>query len=189
MAVPEGLISMEHTVSTLVTRVRDGDLDAFAGLMARFRPQFSRYAWQMLGNREEAEEALQDTFVRAFRAIAGCRDPERFGAWAFAILVNRCRSARRRMLRRAEVLTSDEGAIEDASVPHPEGDDAWREEIQRALSALPAAQREAFLLKHVEGLSYEEMASLSGVGIPALKMRVLRACDALRRELEGAFHG
>jgi RNA polymerase sigma-70 factor (ECF subfamily) len=64
---------------------------------------------------------------------------------------------------------------------------AWQEEIGRALATLPADQREAFLLKHVEELSYEEMAELTGTTVPALKMRVSRACDRLRRELEGVY--
>ena len=180
---------MEPSVSALVERAKTGDLDAFGRLVARFRPSFGRYAVQMLGNREEAEEALQDAFLRAYRGLASCREPARFQAWAFTILVNRCRTSRRRLLRRARVQTTDPEAMDTASVPHPEGDEAWREEIQRALGRLPAAQREAFLLKHVEGLSYEAIAELSGARIPALKMRVLRACEALRRELEGVLYG
>jgi RNA polymerase sigma-70 factor (ECF subfamily) len=180
---------MEQSVSALVLRARDGDLDAFGQLVTRFRPPFSRYALQMLGQREEAEEALQDTFLRAYRSLAGCREPARFQAWAFAILVNRCRTVRRQLLRRARRHSRDPDALDRVSVPHPEGDDAWREEIQRALARLPAAQREAFLLKHVEGLSYEAIAELSGARVPALKMRVLRACEALRRELSGVLHG
>jgi RNA polymerase sigma-70 factor (ECF subfamily) len=67
------------------------------------------------------------------------------------------------------------------------GEMEWREEIHRALSRLTAEQREAFLLHHVEGLSYEEMAELTGAGPSALKMRVSRAADRLRAELEGVF--
>ena len=59
----------------------------------------------------------------------------------------------------------------------------WREEIQTALSTLPAAQREAFLLRHIEGLEYEEMGRITGAGVSALKMRVKRACEFLRLRL------
>ena len=61
--------------------------------------------------------------------------------------------------------------------------------IERALGMLPTEQREAFLLKHVEELSYEEIAKMTGVSVSALKMRVKRACDALRDLLEGVYHG
>jgi len=74
----------------------------------------------------------------------------------------------------------DDIALLDASEEHPEEQNAWREEIQRALLALDEDQREAFLLKHVEELGYDEIAELTGVGVSALKMRVKRACERLR---------
>ncbi len=73
-----------------------------------------------------------------------------------------------------------------ASEDHPAEVWAWREEIERALAELRPEQREAFLLKYVEGLGYDEMADLTGVGVSALKMRVMRACDRLRVLLKEA---
>jgi RNA polymerase sigma-70 factor (ECF subfamily) len=70
------------------------------------------------------------------------------------------------------------------STAHTEDQEAWREEIRYALGQLPAPQREAFLLHHVEGFSYEEMAGLTGLGVSALKMRVKRAVDQLRERLQ-----
>ncbi len=142
----------------------------------------------MLGNREDAEEALQDAFVRAFRSLARCDEPERFGAWLFRILANRCRTAGTRRGRREKTFVRDELALLDASEEHPAERAAWREEIQRALMQLELEQREAFLLKHVEEMGYEDMAVLTGVGVSALKMRVKRACERLRvllREANG----
>jgi RNA polymerase sigma-70 factor (ECF subfamily) len=81
----------------------------------------------------------------------------------------------------------DQAVLEQAAAPGSNDGGAVREEIQRALGQLPAEQREAFVLKHVEELSYEEMAEITGVGISALKMRVKRACDRLRDLLEGVF--
>ena len=83
----------------IVARVLEGDVDAYALLVTRYRPRLSRYALRMLGNREDAQEALQDAFVRAYRALGRCDDPDRFGSWLFSILVNRCRTsgARRRV--------------------------------------------------------------------------------------------
>ena len=68
--------------------MREGDTAAFAVLVARYRDRLGRYAMQMLGDREDAEEALQDAFVRAYRSLARFDDSERFGPWLFAILVN-----------------------------------------------------------------------------------------------------
>jgi RNA polymerase sigma-70 factor (ECF subfamily) len=138
---------------------------------------------RMLGNGADAEEALQDTFVRGYRSLARCTDPERFGAWLFGILVNRCRTYGAQRARRQRLVVTDDAALASASVGHTEDRDAWREAIAWAVAQLSQDQREAFLLKHVEDLSYEEMRDLTGARIPALKMRVMRARQELRRLL------
>jgi RNA polymerase sigma-70 factor (ECF subfamily) len=87
--------------------------------------------------------------------------------------------------RSAAIFVDDEAALERAAA-RPADDPEWREEIDRALARLDVLQREAFMLKHVEGLEYEEMARLTGARIPALKMRVKRACNHLRVWLQEA---
>ena len=166
-------------------------MDAYAVLVARYRDRFARYAVRMLGNREDAEEALQDAFVRAYRSLARCESPERFDAWLFSILINRCRTAGARAARRERTFVGDEATLQGAALDRGAVLEAerraWREELERALARLDAGQREAFLLKHMEELSYEEMAVLTGVGVSALKMRVKRACDRLRELLREAY--
>ena len=175
------------TDAALIGRILDGDVELYAVLVARYRDRYARFAVHMLGNREDAEEALQDSFVRAFRSLHRCEDRERFGAWLFRILVNRCRTAGARRGRNERTFVSGEGGLLDGVVQHTADRAAWREEIGRALARLDADQREAFLLKHVEELSYEEMAGLTGAGISALKMRVKRACDRLREQLQEVY--
>ena len=175
-----GLHHVDASDAELVGRVLAGDVDAYAGLVARYRDRFGRYAAHMLGSREDAEEALQDAFVRGYRSLARCEDPTHFGSWLFRILVNRCRTAGARRARRQQTFVHDEGALLDAAVVHPEDAAAWREEVERALAKLDDVHREAFLLKYVEELSYEEMQALTGAGTSALKMRVKRACERLR---------
>lgn len=169
--------------AVIVARVLRGDVEAFRVLVERYRDRYARYAVHMLGNREDAEEALQDAFTRAYRSLSRCEDPERFGAWLFRILVNRCRTIGARRGRRSKTFVVDEGALLDAAIDHPAESAAWREEIERALRQLRAEQREAFLLKYVEEMGYDEMSQLTGVGVSALKMRVMRACERLRELL------
>lgn len=169
--------------AVIVERVLRGDVEAFAVLVARYRDRYTRYAFHMLGNREDAEEALQDAFTRAYRSLARCEDPERFAAWLFRILVNRCRTVGARRGRRGRTFVTDDSALLAAAVEHPAEQTAWREEIDRALQHLRPEQREAFLLKYVEDLGYDEISRLTGVGVSALKMRVMRACDRLREML------
>jgi RNA polymerase sigma-70 factor (ECF subfamily) len=175
------------TDAQLVQRVLSGDVDSYAVLVARYRDRFGRFATQMLGNREDAEEALQDAFIRGYKALPRCEDPERFGSWLFRILVNRCRTHGAKRARRERTIVLDEIALQGAGVTGDAESAAWREAIEWALAKLDEGQREAFLLKYVEELSYDEMAELTGVGVSALKMRVKRACDRLRvmlREVE-----
>src|SRR3990172_8064796 len=75
----------------LVQRVLAGDVEAYAGLVARYRGRLGRYALHRLGNQADAEDALQETLVRAYRALERCAAPERVGAWGFQTLVNRRR--------------------------------------------------------------------------------------------------
>ncbi len=177
------------TDGQIVARVLAGDVDSYAALVSRYRDRLGRYAFHMLGSREDAEEALQDAFVRAYRSLARCEDPEKFGAWLFRILLNRCRTSGARGSRRRQTFVADEVALLEASVEHPAERNAWREEIGMALRQLRTEQREAFLMKYVEDLSYEEMSQVTGVGVSALKMRVLRACDRLRELLAEVHSG
>ena len=182
----ESLSRMSDSDAALVARTLAGDLEAYAALVSRYRDAFGRYAVHMLGNREDAQEAMQDSFVRAYRALASCREPERFGAWLFRIVVNRCRTVRRRLQRQRRF----DGDLPDDVPSNGARPDAfeWREEIGRALARLRPHYREAFLLRYVEELDYGEMARLTGVKEPALRMRVKRASDQLRdllRDLHG----
>jgi len=173
------------TDAMLVRRVLDGDPRAFTALVDRHAAACLRFATRMLGDRADAEDATQETLVRAYRALGRYEDRESFRTWLFTILVNRCRTAAARRARRTRLVAADEGALGTAAVGSGAAAAEWRAELERALEALEADQREAFLLKHVEQLSYEEMAEVTGAGVSALKMRVKRACERLQLLLGG----
>jgi len=168
--------------SLLVRAAQQGDVRAFAALVDAYYARCLRFALHMLSNRSDAEEAVQDTFVRVYRALPNYEERESFEPWLFRILANRCRSAGARERRRSEIVEFGEVPDRANERRHDEAI-AWREEIARALASLPEEQREAFLMRHVEDLSYDDMAIATGAGISALKMRVKRACDALRIRL------
>ena len=168
------------TDAMFVRRVLDGDTAAFTTLVDRHAAACTRFATRMLGNREDAEDATQETFLRAYRSLARYEERQAFRTWLFQILINRCRTAAVRRQRRHRMFLVDDDAVASASVrPAAEASDL-RAELQRVVDALDPDQREAFLLKHVEQLSYDEMAAATGVGVSALKMRVKRACDRMQ---------
>ena len=171
----------------LVQAVLAGDGDAFTGLVRRHQAPMFRFAVRMLGDRDDADDVLQKAFVRAYRGLAQCRDVERFGSWLRQIVVNECRTHLATRSRRARWFSADAVALEQAEAPGAGEGPAEGElgRIERALATLTPELREAFLLKHMDELSYDEMATVTGAGVSALKMRVKRACEQLRERLEG----
>jgi RNA polymerase sigma-70 factor (ECF subfamily) len=166
----------------IIEQVLDGDVEAYARLVDRHYDRCARIAVRILGNREDAEEALQDAFLRAFRALESYEDRERFAAWLTRILVNQCRTMLARTRRREAVfLDVDPRELDLAVDGHAGG--VWPE-LEHALAQLPLDQREAVVLKYADDLTYEEMARITGAGESALKMRVRRAFTRLRALLQ-----
>jgi RNA polymerase sigma-70 factor (ECF subfamily) len=165
----------------LVECVLKGDQAAFELLVQRHQAALFRRARWMGLDAETAADMVQDTLVKAYQNLRQCRDRDRFGFWAGRILRNRVldflKSAERRGVRLSLCLSD---------VPDPELEHArtnLRSALHEALALLPDEQREAFLLKHVEGCSYEEMADLAETSLSAMKMRVHRARETLRAHL------
>ncbi len=181
------IIVSDRNDAELVAASVAGDVDAFAELARRYRDRYSRFAVRMVGNRDDAEDVLQSAFIRAYRALEQCRDPARFGAWLYHIVANECRTFVIRRARRERKMVRDEVALHLATSDADVASGDTLEDVQYALSQLDVDQREAFVMKHVEQLSYEEMAEITGDGISALKMRVKRACARLKELLEEAY--
>jgi RNA polymerase sigma-70 factor (ECF subfamily) len=168
------------TDGALVRAALDGDDRAFTTLVDRHAPACLRFAKRMLGEMADAEDAAQETFLRAFNALRSYDTEAPFRTWLFAILVNRCRTSILHRTRRERRIVREEVEAEHAAPDDDAHAFEFRDEIAWALAALPAEQREAFLLKHVEDLSYDEMVVVTGAGASALRMRVKRACSRLQ---------
>lgn len=167
-----------------VRRVLAGDVDAYTPLVDRYYERCIRFAVRMLGNRDDAEDAVQATFLRAYRALSKYQERDRFSAWLYRILTNQCRSVAARRAHRDRVFVHEEALLMNAADHRPVWSGEDEELVQRVLNELEPLLREAFLLKYVEELSYEEMSELTGAGVSALKMRVKRACERLRERWE-----
>jgi RNA polymerase sigma-70 factor, ECF subfamily len=172
----------QESDASVVRRVRAGDVNAFGSLVARYHGRCMRFAARVLDERADADDAVQMTFVRAYSALGRYQEQSRFVAWLFSILAKECRAISNRERRRAKHVIADEEALNRA-VAHETPDDE-SERLTHALGRLEPLIREAFLLRHVEEHSYKEMMLITGAGESALKMRVKRACDALRVLLE-----
>ncbi len=176
------------TDAEAINRVLDGDPNAFAVLVGRYGDACARFARRMLGNRVDAEDAVQDSFLRAYRALGAYRHRDRFRAWLFRIVANQCRTVLDRRRRERRWLVTDEQAAASVGVESGAGRAEARDGLERALALLDPLLREALLLKHGEELEYSEMAEITGASVSALKMRVKRACDVVRPALEALWH-
>lgn len=180
--------SLEPSDGDVVLRVLGGERDAFRLLVRRYQDLLYGHALRLTGGPDAAADLTQAALVKAYAQLSRCRDPERFGGWVYRILVNGCKDHLKSQ-RRRDTTSLDAVRERVATGPTP-AEHVERAEIrhtiQTALARLPDVQREAFVLKHGEGLSYEEMESLLRVSVPALKMRVHRAREALKSILEEA---
>jgi RNA polymerase sigma-70 factor (ECF subfamily) len=173
----------------IVQRVRAGDREAFRVLVQRYQDVLYRTALRHTKQPDVASDLVQSTLVKAYTGIWRCRDPERFGAWVYRIVVNAAKDylkSRRRNDVSLEEPVATRLHSPAAGNPDREMERAeLRDRLDRALNHLPDVLREAFLLKHVEGFSYEEIAEMLNVSVPALKMRVHRARSTLKDHMEG----
>jgi RNA polymerase sigma-70 factor (ECF subfamily) len=172
--------------SRTLIRAKLGDIDAFTHIVETYHGRCLRFARAMLRNVDDAEDVVQDAFVRLYRALPRYEDRQRFEPWLFQILGNCCRSANTVHNRERARTADDELALErlvstdDAARRAEMG---WSDAVRRALADVPEHNREIFLLHHIEEFSYEEIERMTGVKQSALKMRVKRAAEALRSRL------
>lgn len=173
----------------LVTRCRAGDLDAFSQVYDRYERQVFRYAYHILGHRDDADDIKQETFVKAYQAISSFRSESSLQTWLLKICGNLCRDKIKSWDRRK--VTYDSTLRDDVigSTNFEDGPQAIVERKQvteiifRALKGMPAAQREIIVLHEVEDLSYEEIAAVLGCSRTSIKLRLFRARRSLKERV------
>lgn len=162
----------------LITRILAGERELFAVLIRRYSDVLYRHAVGMTGSPDVAEDVLQSSFIKAFHHLGEVRG--RFDAWVFRIVANACKDWLKN-IRRTHLSYEEDTEPSSFATPEEELDRSeLRSDLDWALAQLPDSLREAFVMKHVEGRSYEEMADLLGSTVGALKMRVHRAREALQ---------
>jgi RNA polymerase sigma-70 factor (ECF subfamily) len=204
IAINAGAVGADASDALLVESFRAGNRLAFDRLVLRHRDRITRLCAYLLGDRDEGEDAAQDSFVKAFRALPRFQADASFATWIYRIAVNSCRSRQRswwgRLSRRAMRLdrpTKGEGdgeAIELGDTRHLPARDLQRhrtvQAIRRGLRKMPAHQRELVVLRDIQELSYEEIQKITGLAAGTVKSRIARARGALREHLKGKIdHG
>ncbi len=169
----------------IIARVLAGHREDFSMLIGRYSDALYRHALGMTGSPDVAEDILQMSFIKAYQHLAEVRG--RFDAWVFRIVANGCKDWLKN-IRRTHLSYDEDDQPSGYATPEEDLDRTeLRGDLDRALAALAPSLREAFVMKHVEGRSYEEMADLLGTTVGALKMRVHRAREALQVLLEEKY--
>ena len=169
----------------IISRVIAGDRNAFGTLINRYSDPLYRHALGMTGSPDVAEDILQTSFIKAYHHLGEVRG--RFDAWLFRIVANGCKDWLKN-IRRSHLSYDEDDQPSNYTTPDEDLDRTeLRSDLDRALAELAPSLREAFVMKHVEGRSYEEMADLLGTTVGALKMRVHRAREALQALLEEKY--
>ncbi|MGY0021623.1 RNA polymerase sigma factor [Streptomyces sp. cg35] len=182
-APPDG--QGEGDDALLTARAAEGDEDAFAVLVQRHAPALIHLATRLLGKRTEAEDAVQEAFISAWRRLPEFHGRSSFGTWTYRIVTNRCLNVLRARkpvapLETAGEVPAPEHAVSPARIA--EGRDAVRE-LRGALDLLSAEQRACWVLREVDGQSYEFIADAVGISQEAVRARVFRARRCLTQAM------
>jgi RNA polymerase sigma-70 factor, ECF subfamily len=189
---------MEWAEQAVVERARSGDGEAFRQLVERHSRPLFRLAYRMTGSESDAEDVVQETFLKAYRQLARFDGRASFGTWLHRIAANCSLDIVRARRRRGEQFSEPcECAVrsltDDPVASAPSGDPApdrlamggqTRQRVAEAMNELSAVERAAFVMRHFEGVSMEEIGRALGCQTGAAKHSVFRAVQKLRRSLE-----
>jgi RNA polymerase sigma-70 factor (ECF subfamily) len=182
---------MDRTETTVVERARKGDAEAFRELVEGYSPKLFRLAYRITGDEQSAEDAVQETFLRAYRSLDRFDARSQFGTWLHRIAVNAALDLARKQQRQGLRYGERPAGEDEPPLPSPApGPDriVLSLEVERAvrsaLAGLSAMERTAFVLRHFEGRSIAEICDQLGLGVSAGKQAIFRAVKKLRRVLE-----
>lgn len=171
----------------LVERARGGDYDAFERLFERHRELVYRFAYNMVGRRDDAEDLVQESFVRAYQNLHRYRDEAKFTTWLLRIVTNLATDHARTHTRRTALEQQEaKGALDWMTVGSPDDPlrdlelERRRNALKRAIASLPPHHRAMIVLRDIEERPYPEIAATLGCTVGGAKLRVLRARRALR---------
>jgi RNA polymerase sigma-70 factor, ECF subfamily len=175
-----------------VQRFLKGDEEAFSLIVRHWERKIYNLAWRMTGNREDAQDAVQETFLSVFKAIGGLRDPGSFPTWLYQITLNHCRGRRKYRNSRIPQSNSDSDYTDNDENPLPTGSAIQDPEdsletvdlIRKALAGLSEDHRMAIVLKEYMGLSLEELAAVMECPLSTAKSRLYHGLQAVQRNLK-----
>jgi RNA polymerase sigma-70 factor (ECF subfamily) len=177
--------------SSVIDRFQKGEKAAFEELVLKYRDRIYNLCRHMLGNTHDAEDAAQDTFIKAYHNLDNFRPVASFYTWLYRIAVNTCLDYKKKPFFKSLFKKADNGEefIDEPASDRPSPEKLYEsKQIGRALHCsigkLPSKLRTTIVLKEIEGLSYEEIADILEVSIGTVKSRISRAREELKQHLK-----
>ena len=182
-----------HTPEVLawVEAAQGGDQGAFASLVRLFSRDVYGKAYSILKNHQDADDVVQETFIRVFRALPGFRFESSFRTWLITIATRQALNFRERVIREHESLEGPEGSLEHPALRIEETQVAWvldqeaRRLLSQAMPKLPPRQKEALTLKLQHDWKYEQIARQMGTSVGSVKAHIFHAIQNLTRHVKG----
>lgn len=189
MKMEVNAVQAELDERELIRKAGDGDAYAFEQLMTAHESKMYAVALRMCGNREDAQDCLQEAMLRVYRAMSGFKGQSSFSTWVYRITMNSCLDELRR--RKSRAGTSLDALLENGFSPCDDGDtpeqnslrSEQRRVLERAIAALPEDMRSAIVLRDIQGCSYDEIAQALDANVGTIKSRISRGREKLRAVL------
>ena len=184
---------MKENIKKKVENALSGDEKAYEELLTRYKYGIYNLIYQMIKNKEETEDLVQETFIKAFNSLESYNDQFAFSTWLYKIAYNHCIDAiRKKKLNTIPIdrpVPLNEGEVKHQIrdyAPGPEGDYIFAESqkhIKKCIENLPEKYRRAILLRHQEDRSYEEISQILNIPLGTVKARIFRAREILKKQL------
>jgi RNA polymerase sigma-70 factor (ECF subfamily) len=184
---------MEDSDAVAIARAKTGDSDGFRLLVDKHARSVFRLAYRMTGNEFDAEDVVQETFLRAYRQLDSYESRSSFSTWLYRIAANYSldliRSKRRHEDKRVQQDADAPEILDTVSSPEPAQDRVYysaqmKQALGHAMNQLSEQERTAFVLRHFEGMSIEQIGSILDLGVSATKNSIFRAVKKLRETLQ-----
>lgn len=179
----------------LIELFKKGKEEAFEEIVRRYQKKVYNTTYRIMGNPEDASDLAQEAFIRIYRSLRNFQGKSSFSTWLFTVTTNVCRDELRKRQRRLKVQSLSEPLeFEDGNVEREIADESMApevislhreltDEIQAVIETLPDEQKEAIVLRELQGFSYEEIAEITGVSLGTVKSRISRGRQNMKKEL------
>ena len=173
--------------TTLIRKCLNGEVQSYGALVDRYSARIINLSYMMIGNRHDAEDIAQEAFIRAYRALQKFQQKAKFSSWLYQIALNLCKDYLKAKARGVKSLDDEQLSVLEPGTKEQAARlvlaSELSEQMRETIGKLPVPYRETFVLRHLQGMEYEEVSAITGVPADTVRVRAYRARELLREAL------